>query len=120
MFLIAGIGNNMRELGSLSGAVCPACGGFCTLTFSEAADTLHLFFIPTARWNRRYFAVCGHCGAAFAVEEEDGRRICREGPGSFDPRRLGEIVRGGARRCRSCGASLDGAYAYCPHCGARQ
>ena len=64
MFFIGifGGGEKAVELGLTSPLVCPRCQNTEPWTVFEIHKYFSAFFIPVARWGRRYAASCPICG----------------------------------------------------------
>lgn len=119
MFFIMGIQDEQKELSLDQTVLCPLCGKFGHLRIVMVCTCFSLFFIPLFRWNRRYYATMGCCGASCQLDPELGRRIAKGEVTSLDPSSL-PFQRGyGKRRCRRCGYETSEEFAYCPQCGTR-
>ncbi len=122
MFFIGifGIEQANRAIGVHNNIICPACGHLTNLELFKSYTYLHVFFIPTFRWDVQYRARAACCGQWFAVEPETGRQFASGGQpdiqaGHLDP--LGRRSPDGRQACVHCGADVDANFRYCPHCG---
>ncbi len=124
MFLIFGIGEKEKELKSFEQIVCPLCGRYTRAVLILRYTYLHLFFIPTFRWNRRWLIKLRCCCALYEADREYGRELevsdridfsrlhcVSSGFGAFHGSESPDI------RCSRCGRSYDSSFAFCPHCG---
>ncbi len=126
MFFIGifGIEQKEKELREFENIVCPDCGRLSRAVLILQYTFFHVFFIPTFRWNRRYFIRVRGCGAVYEADCDDGRQL--QSAGDIDFSRLKKVSSGfGAYKdyyttCASCGSAFDSDFAYCPHCGARR
>ncbi len=129
MFFIGifGIDSKEKEIKTFSNIVCPDCGRLTSAVFYTTYTYFHIFFIPTFRWNRKYFIKLRCCGAVYEVPEEYAQQL-RE-TATIDFSRLKKVSSGfGAfggfedtyARCKNCGRTFDNSYSYCPHCGTKQ
>ncbi|HEX9062212.1 MAG TPA: zinc-ribbon domain-containing protein, partial [Clostridia bacterium] len=57
MFFIGvfGIDSANKKIGNHNNANCPACGHMTHFEIIKSYSYLHIFFIPTFRWNIRYY-----------------------------------------------------------------
>lgn len=75
---IFGGGEKAEELGRTSPHTCPRCHNTEPWTVFEVHKYFSAFFIPVARWSRRYLASCSICGEThpFASREEAISNLC--------------------------------------------
>ena len=113
MFFILGINTKTEEIGTANNVVCPACGRLTMLKIIVIYEVFHFFFIPLFKWNRRYLAEAGCCGAVFELDADAGRAFERGERSDIDPQHL--------HRTGGYGGGFSDDYdipAACPHCGA--
>lgn len=75
MFFIMGIYNKTREItykGSME--ICPDCGRYCSYNIYVEFMCLSLFFIPVAKWGKRYHAKASCCGKIHKLTKEQGKK----------------------------------------------
>ncbi len=77
MFFIMGISNGRRDFDFTQMVICSACGRYGRYVVYMTYTFLSLFFIPTFRWNRRYFVQMSCCGTTYLLNPEVGRQIAR-------------------------------------------
>ncbi len=124
MLFIFGIEEKDKELREFANIVCADCGGYSRAVLILHYTYLHIFFIPTFRWNKRYYICVRGCGAVYEADAEYGRQLAqgaeldfsrlKKVSGSFGD--SGEFY----STCKHCGEAFDPSFAYCPHCGAKK
>lgn len=122
MFFIGvfGINQKREELGTYNNVVCPSCGSYTRLAISKSYSYFHIFFVPTFRWNQRYFARSCCCGALFELDGDIGRAFENgENPKIEDSHMHLLSAKGHYSLCPDCGARLEDSHVYCPYCGRR-
>lgn len=129
MFFIGifGIEEKERELKTIAQVVCPVCGRFSQAVFVEHYTYLHIFFIPTFRWNKHYYIKLRCCSALYEADAAYADQL--KTTETIDFTRL-KLVSSGFGRftdfatsdtvCSSCGRSYDSGFAFCPHCGTKK
>ena len=75
MFFVAvfGVEEKDKYIGTYSNAVCPACRGTTRYEVRKSYRYLHVFFIPTVRWNARYYVRTSCCGGIFKLDPAVGK-----------------------------------------------
>ena len=71
-----GIYNRFKELkynGEMT--VCSSCGRYCSYKILVEYTCLSLFFIPVAKWGKRYYAVSTCCGKKKDLTKEQGKKV---------------------------------------------
>lgn len=76
MFFLFGFGGYATHLGSAL-LPCPHCGETGVQDLYETGQKLSVFFIPVARFGRRYVLTCQRCGESRAVDANTAQRIRR-------------------------------------------
>jgi uncharacterized C2H2 Zn-finger protein len=126
MFFIGifGIEEKDAELRVFTNIVCPACGRLSSAALILHYTYFHFFFIPTFRWNRRYFLKLRCCGAVYEAPEDYAKEL--KAGGTVDFSRLKKVSGGFGgdygdfyARCPSCGRTFDKSYSFCPYCGTK-
>lgn len=124
MFFIGifGVEEKEKTLREFPGTVCGHCGRLDKAALTEVYTYFHVFFIPTFKWNRRYFVRMRCCGAVYEAPAEYAKEL-KEGA-SLDFSRLKKVSGGFGTdwdnvyaRCPGCGKAYDRSFAYCPYCG---
>jgi hypothetical protein len=126
MFFIGifGVESKEKEIKTFTGVVCPDCGRMTAASFFMSYTYLHIFFIPTFRWNKRCFVRLRCCGALYEVPS--GYAEVLKGADTIDFSRLKKASGGSGEFggfyavCPCCGRRFDKSYPYCPYCGAKQ
>jgi len=122
MFFIAitGIEDKEKHLGTYNNAICPSCGGLTRYEVHKSYRCLHVFFIPTVRWNVRHYVKTPCCGGLFELDPETGKEF-EKNPGT-------EIRQENLRRvsnrlpyryCPNCRVNVPEEFSYCPYCGGK-
>jgi DNA-directed RNA polymerase subunit RPC12/RpoP len=125
MFFIGifGIESKEKEIKTFGNVVCPDCGKYTQAVLYESYTYFHIFFIPTFRWNRRYFLRLRCCGAVYEAPADYAKQL--KDADSIDFSRLQKVSSGfGGYEdfwavCPKCGKSFDKSFAYCPYCGTK-
>ena len=70
MFFIGvfGIQDKDRYIGAYNNIVCPVCGKLARYEIHKTYRYLHIFFIPTFRWNTRYIVKASCCGSIYELD----------------------------------------------------
>ena len=68
-----GIEDKNVHIGVKNNVVCPSCGHLTHLEMYKAYRYLHIFFIPTFRWNRRYYVKTPCCSALYELDMPVGQ-----------------------------------------------
>ena len=124
MFFIFGIEEKEKELRDFANIVCADCGGYSRAVLILHYTYFHIFFIPTFRWNKRYYIRVRDCGAVYEADAEYGRQL--EQGAVLDFSRLKKVSSGFGNAggfyvtCKNCGEVFDPSFAYCPHCGSKK
>jgi len=119
-FLALGIQDKDKELGSYNNIVCPSCGRLARYDIHKVYRYLHVFFIPTIRWNQRYLARTSCCGSLFELDPEVGREFERNPNTDIRAENLRPIYGSMPYKyCPNCKAEVPVEYSFCPYCGGR-
>jgi len=122
MFFIGifGIEQAKKTIGTYNNAICPACGAFTRFEVYKAYSYFHIFFIPTFRWNVRYYVKPACCGSIYELDPAIGQQYDR----GQNPEIRNEHMRPinqypPYKTCSACGARVESTFSYCPYCGRR-
>lgn len=124
MFFIGvfGIDSRESEIKGFAGVVCPDCGRLTQAVLFTRYTYLHIFFIPTLRWNRKYYVKLRCCGSLWEAQEGYAKQL--KGIDALDMSRLKKVTEGfgegGFAACADCGRRFDESFSYCPYCGAKR
>ena len=91
---------------------------------------LSLFFVPTFKWNRRYYVQSTCCGTTYELNPEIGRQIARGENVEILSQHLNRVDSGGlsgwfgrwksaCKHCQNCGYETAEDFDFCPKCGMR-
>jgi len=122
MFFIAffGIQDKDKHIGTYNNIVCPACGKLARYEIHKTYRYLHIFFIPTFRWNARYIVRASCCGSIYELDPIVGREFEKDPRTGIRPenlRRLDYYMP--FRYCPNCRIDVPAEFSYCPYCGGR-
>lgn len=122
MLFIMGITEGRKDFDFGQMVSCSACGKYGQYRVFMLYTVLSLFFIPTIRWNRRYYVEMTCCGAVYELDSEIGRQIERGEHVTILPQHLtktqsGRGYRSSYKRCAHCGYETDEDFGFCPKCG---
>ena len=122
MFFIAvlGVEDKDKHIGTYNNAICPSCGGLTRYEVQKVYRQLHIFIIPTIKWNTRYYVRTPCCGSLFELDPVVGKEF--EGNPDItireeDLRRVYD--RPHSRYCANCRVEVPEQFSYCPYCGGK-
>ena len=125
MFFIGifGIEQKEKEIKKFGSVVCPDCGRLTNAVLFVSYTYFHTFFIPTFRWNKKYFLKLRCCGSVYEAPEEYARLL--KDADTIDMSRLRKVHSGFGGNdmftvCPACGRTFDKSFSYCPYCGAKR
>ncbi|HOQ07903.1 MAG TPA: zinc ribbon domain-containing protein [Clostridiales bacterium] len=122
MFFVAffGIQDKDQYIGTYNNVVCPSCGSLTRYEIHRTYRYLHIFFIPTFRWNIRYIVRTPCCGSVYELDPLVGREFERNPGIEIRPENLRRIDRYMLfRYCPNCRIDVPAEFSYCPYCGGR-
>lgn len=123
MFLIAGITQKQEKLDLNKVKTCLVCGQNTHFNAYMEYQTLSIFFIPTIKWNKKYYLTTSCCGSVFQIPDDIGRDIEKGDQVVFYDDDLIPIFKNTnkaqEKKCIHCGFSTKEDYTYCPKCGKR-
>ena len=108
MFFIGvfGVNQAQKPIGVYNNAICPSCGKLTRFEILKTYSYLHMFFIPTFRWNNRYLVKATCCDSVFELDPETGRQFEK-----------GLILKYEMRICALC--SMGSLFKYCSACNVK-
>ncbi len=123
MFFIMGINDRQEELDYHQTMICDICGEYGRYAVFMTYTVLTLFFLPTFRWNRRYYVRTSCCGSIYELDPEVGEAIARGIDVEITSADLRLVQSGrpqrGYKRCPVCGYETEEDFDFCPKCGNR-
>ena len=122
MFFMVGVTQGKKDFTFTQTILCRVCGGYGRYQVFMTYMQLLLFFIPCARWNKRYYVETTCCHTIYELNPEVGRRIARGEDVVISDADLTQVYRGstaGKKVCRNCGYEAKEDFDYCPRCGTR-
>lgn len=122
MFFMIGIVDRSKDIpytGEL--IICPQCGAYGRYSVVMSYTALLLFFIPTLRWNKRFYVTTSCCGTIYELDPEIGKRVATGENITILPEHLHLVSYGRKpeKRCPSCGYQTTEDFEFCPKCGSR-
>ncbi len=76
--IIAGWGKNAKKIAFSGINRCPNCKNWAPTNVYELATKASLYFIPVAKFNRKYYLVCSLCQAGWELDEKAKETLLRE------------------------------------------
>lgn len=122
MFFIMGITDGDKELNYDSGGmnICKRCGAYSRYIVFMTFMSLSLFFIPTFKWDKKYYVKTSCCGSVFELNEEKGKAIARGENVIIKDEDLKLLRRyNQQKQCKNCGYETTEDFGFCPKCGQR-
>jgi len=122
MFFIGifGIQDSQKSIGVCNNTVCPSCGALTRFEVLKAYTYFHIFFIPTFKWNVRYYVKSACCSNLYELDPVIGQQYEKGLAPDIRNEHL-RIVNEYLpfKTCPSCGAKAESRYSFCPYCGMR-
>ncbi|MCR4435602.1 MAG: zinc ribbon domain-containing protein [Clostridiales bacterium] len=122
MFFIGvfGIEETQKQLATYNNAICPGCGAMTRFEIFKSYSYFHIFFIPTFRWNIRYYIRPVCCGRIYELDPATGQQVERgENPEIRDEHLRPANQYLPYKTCSHCGVRVEPEYSFCPYCGRR-
>lgn len=119
MFFVGGVSSKEKKLDFSQTIVCPNCDSYGRYEVYMEYMYLSLFFIPTLRWNRKYYVVSSCCGSVYSIDNVLGDKIARGEHITLTEQDLHLIRQGHSfylRKCSNCGFETQEDFQYCPRC----
>lgn len=69
--IIIGFGKDAKKIADAGDHHCPRCHNQCLFQVVEIANRLAIFFIPAARWQKKYFLSCSICHYSYPLGREE-------------------------------------------------
>ena len=121
MFFIIGISDKRKDIEFAQLIPCRACGNYGRYSVFMTYTVLSLFFIPTIKWNRRYYVRTSCCGRIYELDPQIGKRIERGERVEIVDDDLKDSGRRGRvyKTCHNCGYFTYEDFDFCLKCGER-
>lgn len=84
MIILYGWGNRSKKLADAGYLTCGHCNNVSWFTIIYLASEFNLYYIPVARWNRRYYMVCGICSAGYEIDNQKIKDVIADSKGIPD------------------------------------
>lgn len=119
MFFIMGITDGRKDFDFTQTIICNNCGKYGRYQVFMIYTVLSLFFIPTFKWNRRYYVQMSCCGTVYELNPEIGKRIAAGEELQIKPQDLTKVsqCRSFYKHCNNCGYETTEDFDFCPKCG---
>ena len=119
-----GITDGRKDFSFNQLVTCAICGKYGRFNVFMTYTVLSLFFIPTFKWNKRYYVQTSCCGTVYELDPEIGRAIARGEEVEIQQSHLTRVMEGrgfttGYKKCRQCGYETTEDFDFCPKCGTR-
>lgn len=122
MFFIGifGIEETKKQIETYNNAICPTCGTMTRFEIFKSYSYFHVFFIPTFKWNIRYYIKPVCCDNIYELDPFIGQQFEK----GLKPEIRNEHLRNMShflsyRTCGSCGSKVESQFSFCPYCGRR-
>ncbi|MFZ3132907.1 MAG: zinc ribbon domain-containing protein [Desulfosporosinus sp.] len=122
MFFIGifGVKEVLKPIGTYNNVICPACNVLTRFEIFRIYSYFHIFFIPTFRWNMRYYSKSACCDSIYVLDTIIGQQYVN----GRTPEIKNEYLRPvnqclPDRTCSNCGAKVELEHSFCPYCGRR-
>lgn len=125
MFFIGifGIEDRKKHIKYIQNIVCKACGSMSTYELIKVTTVFHIFFIPIAKWNKRYYVISRCCENLFEVSNEVGKKLEHGEDIILNNEYLNQITNNTKHNeklvCNNCNSIVENTFLYCPHCGSK-
>lgn len=73
-----GWGQNSKKIADLGLKECENCHNIVGFELREVSKTAKLYFVPIAKWEKKYFIVCPICEAGYEVNEFKKNKVIQE------------------------------------------
>ncbi len=120
MFFIGvfGVNQGQKPIGVYNNAICPSCGMLTRYEIFRTYSYLHVFFIPTIRWNNKYLVKSTCCGSVFELDPQIGREFEKGSSHEIRSENLRPLTKGAVYKyCSACNVQVEPGYRFCPYCG---
>ena len=76
--LIAGWGKDAKNLAFVGIHKCSHCNNYSPMSLYEVARKISIYFVPVAKFQKRYFVVCPVCDSSYELEAHKKNELLRE------------------------------------------
>ena len=118
MFFVFGITQKNDELEYNSNLIIHDCGQYGRTKVYITYMTLSIFFIPTFKWNKKYYVKYTCCGDIYELNPETGRKIEHGEDVLITENDLINLYyKDTTKHCSNCNTNWTDEYEFCPKCG---
>ncbi|GAA0717521.1 zinc ribbon domain-containing protein [Clostridium malenominatum] len=120
-FGIMGIEERKKSIKYIQNIICKSCEVMSSYELIKIYTIFHFFFIPLAKFNKKYYIVSRCCDSVFLLASDIGERIENGENIHIEDSYLKEVHVNRNRKnvCNSCGREIDETFQFCPHCGGK-
>lgn len=94
------------------------CDNYSSVEVYMTYTTLSIFFIPTFRWNKKYYVKFSCCNEIYELSSTIGHKIEQKDFVPIEDKDLiSTIYKNTSKKCNICNNSWDDSYEFCPKCG---
>lgn len=120
MFIIAGTKECQKKLEFEQRGKCPVCGRDDTyIEVYLVYMCFFLYFIPTFKWRKRYYATMTCCGSFVQLDKEIGKDIEKNMITYIEVEKLELVGKCDKKTCNHCGEIIEDRFDFCPKCGSK-
>lgn len=76
--ILVGWGKNAKHEADLGIMKCSNCSNYAPFVLITTKRKATLYFIPVAKWDKKYYMMCGVCEAGLEMDEEKAQELIRE------------------------------------------
>lgn len=117
---IFGVNQTDKPIGTNNNIVCPNCGALTRLEVYKRYSYFHLFFIPTFKWNIKYYVKAGCCDNISELDPTIGAQYEKGINPEIKAEQLHPLRQYAPFKiCPNCRKKVVSDYYYCPYCGLR-
>lgn len=120
MFFIGifGIEQKQKQIGSHSNTVCINCDRLTRFEILKTYSYFHVFFIPTFKWNVKYYVTSVCCDNFYELDSDIGKQYENGESPEIRQEHLHSVEQFTYHKtCTHCSAKVESKYSFCPYCG---
>lgn len=120
MFFIGvfGIDQKQKQIGTYNNTICLSCGAYSRFDIIKSYSYFHIFFIPTFRWNIKYYIKTACCNEIFELDKEIGQQYEKGENPVIKPEHIKAFKHFSYyKNCPNCDNEIESQYLFCPYCG---
>jgi predicted amidophosphoribosyltransferase len=115
---ISSIEQSQVPIGLYNNTICPCCGALTRFEILKSFSCLHLFFIPTFKFNVKYFVKTACCNKLYSLDKQIAEQYEKGLSPQIKLENLRKIEKNCSYNiCPQCNSRIETDYIYCPYCG---